>query len=104
MITYEWTIKEVYSANDKLTEVKFGLTATDDANTVETEGYHSFSDGVVYKPFSEIKEEDLIRWLEKDTTQNDVNIIKLNLENQLDSLKSVKKSEFPWLVDTFTIG
>jgi len=103
MINYQWSILKVFSENEKITEVYFLLKAQDETNTVETEGYHCFSEGTIAKPYSEIKEEDLIRWLDQDTTKNDVNIIKLNLENQLEALKNSKKSEFPWLVNTFTI-
>lgn len=95
-----WKILEVYKNAES---VKYHLTANDGQNCVETEGYHHFSDGVVYKTFEEIKEEDLIRWLDKDTTKDDVNIIKLNLENQLESLKNSKKVQFPWLENTFSI-
>ena len=102
MINYQWSILEIYG-NQAIDKVRFMLKAQDESNTVETEGYHSFSDGVVYKPFAEIKEEDLIVWLEKDTTKDNVNIIKLNLEKQLESLKSSEKADFPWLANTFTI-
>lgn len=103
MIIYKWTILEVFAKSELLDEVKFLLTADDGDNTVKTEGYHQFSNDVAYKPFSEIKEEDLIRWLDKDTTKDEVNIIKLNLEKQLESLKNSKKAEFPWLANTFTV-
>lgn len=103
MINFKWSVLEVFG--DKTIEkVRFLLSANDDENTVETEGYHQFSDGVVYKTYEETKEEDLIRWLDKDTTQDDVNIIKLNLEKQLEALKTSKKVAFPWEIDTFTIG
>ena len=100
---FTWKILEIFAENTVITKVRFLLTASDDVNSVETEGYHSFSNGVVYKPFEEIKEEDLIRWLDQDTTKDEVNIIKLNLEKQLESLKSSEKVGFPWLADTFTI-
>lgn len=100
---FEWSILKVFSENENITEVQFLLKAKDESNIVETEGYHCFSDGVVTKNYSEIKEEDLIRWLDQDTTKDDVNIIKLNLKKQLEALKNSKKSEFPWLVNTFTI-
>ena len=103
MINYQWSILKVFSENEKITEVQFLLKAQNETNTVETEGYHSFSEGTIAKPYSEIREEDLIRWLDQDTTKDDVNIIKLNLEKQLEALKNSKKSEFPWLVNTFTI-
>ena len=102
MIAYKWSILEIFG-NQTIDKVRYLLKAEDEKNTVETEGYHLFSEGVVCKPFSEVKEEDLIRWLEQDTTKDEVNIIKLNLEKQLESLKSSEKADFPWLANTFTI-
>jgi hypothetical protein len=102
MIDYKWAIMEVFG-NETIDKVRYLLKAQDEQNIVETEGYHQFSEGVVYKPFAEIKEEDLIRWLDQDTTKDEVNIIKLNLEKQLESLKSSEKANFPWLANTFTI-
>ena len=102
MITYEWTILEVFG-DKNIVKVRYLLKAQDEQNTVETEGYHQFSEGLVYKSYEETKEEDLIRWLDKDTTQDDVNIIKLNLEKQLESLKNSQKIELPWVASTFSI-
>jgi hypothetical protein len=102
MITYKWSILEVFG-DQTIAKVRFGLQAQDEQNSVETEGYHSYLEGSVNKPFTEIKEEDLIRWLDQDTTKDEVNIIKLNLEKQLESLKSSDKADFPWLANTFTI-
>ena len=103
MYNYQWSILNVFSENEKITEVQFLLKAQNETNTVETQGYHSFSEGTIIKPYSEIKEEDLIRWLDQDTTKDDVNIIKFNLDKQLEALNNSKKSEFPWLANTFTI-
>jgi hypothetical protein len=103
MITYTWTILEVFG-DQTITKVRYLLKAEDESNTVETEGYHSYFEGSVCKPFDEIKEEDLIRWLDQDTTQDEVNIIKLNLKKQLEALKTSKKIDFPWEANTFTIG
>jgi len=103
MISYTWKILKVFSEEETIKEIQFLLKAQDETNIVETEGYHHFSEGTIAKPYSEIKEEDLIRWLDQDITKNDVNIIKLNLEKQLKELKNSKKSEFPWLANTFTI-
>jgi hypothetical protein len=103
MTTFNWTILETFG-DKTITKVRYLLKAQDEQNTVETEGEHTFFEGTVYKPLSEIKEENLIAWLEKDTTQDDINIIKLNLENQLEALKTSKKIAFPWEAETFTIG
>ena len=100
---FVWKIIEIYAKNEVIHSVKYFAFITDGKNTVETEGYHSYLEGSVNKPFAEIKEEDLIRWLDQDTTKNEVNIIKLNLEKQLESLKSSDKADFPWLANTFTI-
>lgn len=100
MIQFDWKILEVFS---DAKGVKYYVSGTDDKNTVESEGYHYFSQGIVCKPFEEIKEQDLIRWVEQDTTKDEVNPIKLNLETQLEALKNSEKVEFPWLANTFTI-
>ena len=102
MITHNWTILETFG-DGTVTKVKYFLKAQDEQNIVETEGYHQYSEGLVCKPLSEIKESDLIGWLETDTTQEDINLIKLNLENQLQALKTSKKMAFPWEAETFTI-
>jgi len=103
MIAYKWSILEVFG-DQTITKVRYLLKAQDETNTVEVEGYHEFSEGLVSSPLSETKEKDLIGWLESDTIQGNVNPIKLNLENQLEALKTSKKVAFPWETDTFTIG
>jgi hypothetical protein len=103
MISFNWSILEVFG-DKTITKVRFLLKAQDETNIVETEGEHTFLEGTIFQPIETIKEQDLIAGLIKDTTQDDVNIIKLNLENQLKALKTSKKMAFPWEADTFTIG
>jgi len=103
MIQFNWEILEVYGDNT-VSKVRYTLKAQDEENIVKTEGYHDFSEGLVSKPLSEIKESDLIGWLESDTIKDGVNAIKLNLENQLKNLKTSNKIGFPWEAETFTIG
>jgi hypothetical protein len=103
MIAYTWSILETFG-NENITKVRYLLKAQDEQNAVETEGYHEYSEGLVCKHLSKIKESDLIGWLESDTIKDDVNAIKLNLENQLEALKTSKKIAFPWEAETFTIG
>jgi hypothetical protein len=102
MITYKWSVLEVFG-DKTITKVHYLLKAQDEQNIVETEGYHLFSKGVVCKPIAEIKEEDLTCWLDQDTIKDNVNAIKLNLENQLESLKNDKKVNFPWETNTFNV-
>jgi hypothetical protein len=103
MVNYQWQILEVFG-DQTIAKVRYLLKAEDETNIVETEGYHEFSEGLVCKPLSEIKEADLIGWLESDTIKDGVNAIKLNLENQLKALKTSNKIGFPWEAETFTIG
>ena len=103
MTTFNWEILEVYGDNT-VSKVRYTLKAQDEESIVATEGYHEYSEGLVCKPISEIKESDLIGWLETDTIKDGVNAIKLNLENQLKALKTSNKIGFPWEAETFTIG
>jgi hypothetical protein len=100
MINFTWKIFEIF---DEAKSVRYLLTAFDGQNFVNTEGNHVFSNGLINKNFAEIKESDLIGWLESDTTKDDVNALKLNLEKQLKALETAKKVDFPWLANTFTV-
>ena len=102
MIDFKWSILEIFG-DQTIAKVRYLLKAQDEQNTVESEGNHTFSEGVANKPLSEIVESDIIQWLEKDTTQNDVNLIKLAIENQLKAIENAKKVDFPWLANTFTV-
>jgi hypothetical protein len=101
---FNWKFEELMTTNEQLSHVQYLLSVEDGEYYVETAGTHQFKDGTVDKPFAEIVEKDILRWIEKDTTQGEVNLLKSNLENQLNYLKNApKKAEFPWLADTFTI-
>lgn len=98
----EFTWK-ILSITSEAKSVEYLLSATDGKNLVKTIGKHTFSDDLMKKSFSEIKESDLIGWLESDTTKDDVNTLKLNLEQQLKNLEKEQKIDFPWLANTFTV-
>lgn len=100
---FKWKFLELFANDNNLIAVCYLLSGTDGTNIVESQGNHEFSPGIVNKKFSDIVETDLIQWIEKDTTQDDINPIKLALENQLNTLENIKKVEFPWLAGTFTI-
>jgi len=100
---YTWKILELFANNNQLIAVRYVLCGSDGINTIESEGRHEFSFNVANKPLDMIVEQDIIQWLEKDTTQDDVNPIKLAIENQLKSLETTQKVDFPWLAGTFTI-
>ena len=100
---FTWKILELFANDDKLTAVRYLLSGTDGKITVSSEGKHEFKDGTVNKSLSETVESDLVQWLEKDTIQDDVNPIKLSIENQLKAIENAKKVDFPWLANTFTV-
>lgn len=100
---FTWKILEVFSDGEKAIKVRYLLKADDETNIVETEGEHSFESQKIEKPFAELNEQDLITWVNQETTKNEVNPIKLNLQDQLDRLKNSQKVQFPWEVGTFTI-
>lgn len=100
---FTWKILELFANDNKLVAVRYLLSGTDGKVTVSSEGKHNFSDGIANKPLDQIVESDILQWLEKDTTIDDVNLIKLNLEAQLQNIKNNQKVDLPWLSGTFTI-
>jgi hypothetical protein len=92
MIT--WKILELFA---DCKGVKYFVTASDDKNTVEHEGNFTFPEGRVNLPFEQIKEQNLIDWIDKEAVES-------NLEAQLKAMDSNHKVEFPWLADTFIPG
>jgi hypothetical protein len=100
---FTWKLLELFANDNKLVAVRYLLSGSDGTNTIESEGKHTFSDGIANKPLDQIVESDIIQWLEKDTTKDDVNLIKLAVENQLNAINNAKQVDFPWLAGTFTI-
>jgi len=102
-MNYKWEFLELFADNQQLIEVCYLLTGSDKDKSVSSQGLHKFSVGTVTKDLDNIVESDLIQWIEKDTTQDGINLIKLGIENQLNALNNAKKVDFPWLAGTFTI-
>jgi len=100
---YKWKFLELFADNDQLISVRYLLTGTDGEVIVQSSGNHKFTLGVANKPLSTIVESDLVQWIEKDTTQDGVNLIKLAIENQLKAIENAKKVDFPWLANTFKV-
>ena len=91
---FTWKILELFA---DCKGVKYFASITDGKNVAETEGNYIFSEGTVNLPFEQIKEVNLIDWIDKETIES-------NLTAQLQAMDSDKKVEFPWLADTFTPG
>jgi hypothetical protein len=102
MTTFAWKILEVSAADDVITHAKYHVTAeADTGEKVETEGNWWFSDKILKKPFSEVTEADVASWIENETTQNGINLIKSRLEEQLASLTGNGVVVAPWLPQKF---
>lgn len=99
---FTWKILEISAADELITHAKYHVTVQDGEFSVETEGNWWFSDKILKKPFVEVTEDDVISWIEKETTQSEVNIIKSRLVEQLATLQSQKKVVAPWLPQVFT--
>jgi hypothetical protein len=108
MTIFTWTPLELFASENKLVAIHYRITAVDGEHTVESEGNLTLLPETANKTLASIVESDLIQWLDKDTTQDGVNLIKSNLEDQIMKLKivdtlAVQKVDFPWLAGTFTI-
>lgn len=102
---YTWKITEVTSEDEVILHAKYHVTALDEDSsaTVESEGNWWFSDKIMRKPFSEVTEQDIASWIQREATQDGVCSIKLALDNQIAYLKSNLKSTLPWKPSTFQI-
>jgi hypothetical protein len=101
MTLFEWKILETVIDDGMLLAVKYRCKASDDENTVETEGNWSM---LTPHPVDQDTTEQLVaHWLDLDTTQTARHLIKSRLQEQLDALKSDKTTRPPWAVDTFKV-
>lgn len=103
MISFNWKILEVLSENGQLKHVKYNVTAIDGDKTVETEGYARFElpQEVV---FENILEVELLEYVKRFYTQNDLNSIEYRLSEQMIDLQKTVTTEPPWKVETFKLG
>jgi len=103
MTTFDWKILEISAKNDLITHAKYHVLAeADTGEKVETEGNWWFSNKILNKPFDEVTEADVASWIENETTQNGINLIKSRLEEQLASLQGNRVVVAPWLPQIFT--
>jgi predicted KAP-like P-loop ATPase len=100
---FDWKITDVHAEDGLIKEVKYHVTATNEGQSVETEGYWSFGDPVLNVPFTEVTEEMVVEWVKKDAIQFGKNIIESRLAEQLEALKLPKVLP-PWAAQVFTIG
>ena len=103
MTGFAWKILEISADGDLITHAKYLVTAEDEDGTqVMTEGNWWFQGKEIVKPFSEVTEDDVARWIEEETTQFGENSIKSRLEEQLAYLKKSRVVVPPWLPQIYT--
>lgn len=96
-----WKISNLFVEGELITSVKYSVCASDETNTIETEGNCTFTDPVLSTPFKEVKEEQVLNWVKKELTEEQQNSIELNLQKQLEALKIQEPVKAPWLKTTF---
>ena len=101
MTQFEWKILETVIVNGSLKSVKYWCKATDDKNSVETEG--NWVMRTMHMMDDETSEHQVIHWLDLDTTQDGKHLIKYRLQEQLDALSSEISTKPPWAVETFKV-
>jgi hypothetical protein len=101
MTAFDWSILETLIDDGMLRAVKYRCKASDDQNTVETEGNWTML--TPHQIDQNTSEHLVAHWLELDTTQTTRHLIKSRLQEQLDALKSAKTTRPPWAVDTFKV-
>jgi hypothetical protein len=98
----QWFIQSIISENEVITGAKYFIKATDEVDTVETEGNWEFDKFTVNTPFSEVTEAMVISWIKEGATIHGKNVIESRLEEQLASMKT-KSVAPPWKPPVFTL-
>ena len=101
MINYQWKIIETVIIDEILKSVKYWCKASDEKNSVETEGNWKML--IPHMVDEETTEHQVIHWLDLDAIQDGKHLIKYRLQEQLDALSLETTTRPPWAVDTFKV-
>jgi hypothetical protein len=93
---FNWKILEISVKDEIITHAKYYVIADNELNSVETEGNWWFSDKTLNIPLADVKENDIVSWIENEATVNGICHITDNLENQLNNLKNNNTTQLPW--------
>lgn len=102
MTTYNWKITEITAKDEVILSAKYHITATDENNSVETEGYWYFDCPSNKIPFNEVTEDIIAKWIESEAVRDDKCHITAQLDKQLDALNIKTDAVLPWLPQVFT--
>ena len=101
MTNYDWKILELLKTDGKIQSVKYCVKATNEKNTVVTEGYWKFR--TKYDYAENLTEHQVAHWLELDAQEGDRHMIKTRLDEQLAALENAESRDPPWKVETFKV-
>jgi hypothetical protein len=101
MTTFDWKILETTIEDGALKAVKYRCTASDDQNSVQTEG--NWKMRTAHTIDENTSEHQVSHWLDLDAIQDGKHLIKYRLQEQLDALRSPTPTKPPWAVDTFKV-
>ena len=101
MTNYQAKILETVIVDGELKAIKYWCKATDDQNSVETEG--NWKMRTAHLVDNDTTEHQVLHWLDLDVTENDKHLIKYRLQEQLDALSSAATTKPPLAVDTFKV-
>ena len=88
---YDWKILEVKSDNGLITEAKYFVSS----GLVSTEGYWTFKNPVMNKPFDKVTQTDIVSWIDKESDQRITN--RLDEQSQQHQFETI----FPWMKNAF---
>ena len=112
-----WKILDIEAEGYLITKAKYLVSAKNDVTQVDTEGWWHFKDPVLVIPFADVKESDVIAWIDAEASQpteyrdpdgitrtDTKHKITARLEEQLAALteKANNKVVMPWLPQVFT--
>ena len=98
---FTWKVLEIIEEADEITQIKYSVTASDNDNSVTTEGFWTFKDKTHFLQ-KETTEKDVIAWIKNESIIDEKCIIEDNLEKQLLAKEPISLKK-PWVLPTFTV-
>jgi hypothetical protein len=99
---FTWKVLNIIEEAGEITQVQYSVTASNNDNSVSTEGNWTFQDKKHFLQ-KETREVDVIAWIKKESIIDEKCIIEDNLEKQLSGLDQQKALSKPWVLPTFTV-
>lgn len=102
MTSFKWSILEMIVESEVLIQAKYRVIASDESNSVVTEGNWNFKDKT-YEVTDQTIEKDIIDRIKRESIIDESCIIESNLEKQLSNFNDQNIIKKPWVKPTFTV-